>query len=81
MPAMGALAFSVSGHGLLQDRNAHVAPAGGRRPKKIQMKKTQKQQKKSCYSDEGEEYPFEDDPIFKPPVFLHFRNAAEKPPG
>jgi hypothetical protein len=67
----------VSCHGRLQDPSAHLAPAVGRRPKKTQAKKTQKQRKKICCFQRGEEDPLEEDPIFNPADSLHFQNGDD----
>jgi len=67
----------VSCHGRLQDPSAHLAPAVGRRPKKTQAKKTQKQRKKICCCHRCEEDPLEEDPIFNPADSLHFQNGVD----
>ena len=77
LPAIAALPLSASGHGRIPNRDTHVALVTGRRPKKTQAKKTEKQRKKTCYFNGGEENPIEEDPLFKPPDSLHFRHGDD----
>ena len=77
LPAIAALPLSASCHGRLQNRDTHVALATGRRPKKTQAKKTEKQRKKTCYFGEVEEDPAEENPIFRSAGSPHFQNGAD----